>query len=247
MALNLLVALFLGVLVGLDRHFAGRRGVFAFKVVAALFGFTLGLIWNRFAPVDWSFDSVWVEISAASCAIAWGLGGEDADGTPDDENDGLADVLGMGQAATLGLASCFGAWTYAFVFVMLKVVGYFWRAALDGGSLGTEDAESSSCADELDSDMSESAPGPRASRLQWLAGEPPQSFIAALNAPYEREPAPRPSAMSPEPRQIRVVRNSAKPLDARSAANMRSIARANGTTGRHRIRTEARDPELGRR
>jgi len=248
MALNLLAALLCGALTGAERPQMARCGILAFKVAAALIGFFLGLAWSRLVPHNWSPDSVWVEISAAFCASAMGLGldgqspSDESEGgkkarAPDENKPRLLFPLAL-QAGALGLASYFGAWTYVLVFASLTATGEIWRTAVDGA---------------WSEDETESSSGPPTAAqsggdpFDHLAVERPKNFIAALNAAYQRELLPQPDSRFPEPRQIRVVHSVARPPDARSAASTRSVARASGTAAQRKIQTEARDPALGRR
>lgn len=241
MALNLLVALLFGLLIGLDCRIVGRRGDLVFNIGAALGGFTLGFIWSHLPTRDWSFDSAWVEISAACCAFAlnFAVPGEEPEPgeAADDDSADHVYFSRLSQSAALGLASFFCAWIFMVAFLALMTAGYVWRAAFPRRALAGDE----------DSSLAASTAAPGRARVEWRAGEPPRSFIAALNADYVRESALRAGSTSPESRQIRAVRNAAKPLDARSAANTRSTARANGTRGQRKIPIEARDPGLGRR
>jgi hypothetical protein len=239
-ALKLLAAVLFGVLVGLDRSSGARKRALLLSLAAALSGFLLGLAWVGFAPEDWALNSIWVELSAACCVYALGFGGDEPS-LWDEEDRRAAFALGLAQSVAFAFANAVGAWAYALGYLLLVAGGHlldYWI----------------SCALEPDESLEPRSAGAatlfdrvaKPARPDWL-DEAPRSFIAALNAACRAEPAPIPDSSSPAHRQIRVVHNVAKPLDARSAANTRPIGRAHGKEGRHKSPKEARDPAHGRR
>jgi hypothetical protein len=246
-ALNMLAAVLFGALVGLDRRLSGHQRALTFAIAFALAGLALGRLWAAFAPADWSVDSIWVEISGACCVFALGFGVDDRVPWEDLESSGSLDEddsrdlyrLRLFQAAAFGFANSVNAWAYALAFLMFMAAGHLLEWALTRALKLGGDEKPHVTGQEI-------AGASAATTAEWL-DDAPHSFIAALNAVYRDELAPRPGSSSPAPRQIRVVHNSAKPLDARSAANTRSIAPANGKAARHKIPTEARDPARGRR
>jgi hypothetical protein len=251
-ALNMLAAVLFGALVGLDRRFSGHQRALTFAIAAALAGLAFGRLWAAFAPADWYVDSIWVEISAACCIFALGFGVDDrvpwenadslAAGALDEDDSRDLYRLRLFQAAAFGFANSINAWVYALSFLMFMAAAHLLEWALTRAlELGGDEKTLPSRRDQPEMAAARAAAPP-----EWLE-DAPRSFIAALNAAYRDELAPAQGSSSPAPRQIRVVRNSAKPLDARSAANTRSIAPANGKAARHKTPTEARDPARGRR
>jgi hypothetical protein len=250
-ALNMLAAVLFGALVGLDRRLSGRQRALTFAIAAALAGLAFGRFWASFAPADWYVDSIWVEISAACCVFALGFGVDDrapwedlesAGGALDEDDSRDLYRLRLFQAAAFGFANSVNAWAYALAFLVFMAAGHLLEWALSRALKLDGDEK------VLPSrrDQQEIAGASAAATAEWIE-DAPRSFIAALNAAYRDELAPRPGSSSQAPRQIRVVHNSAKPLDARSAANTRSIAPASGKAARHKSPTEARDPARGRR
>jgi len=259
-ALTVLAAVLFGALIALDPRFGGRRAALVFIIAAALSGWIAGRIWMAFAPEDWLFDSVWVELSAACCVFALRFGGEDGgpwsatarSDEPAPDADALyeAYALRLFQAVAFGAASAVNAWAFLLAFLALMVAGRAIEAwlvrLLRVEGQRARASEAALAANRPDWAQNETD---RAGAPSWLETAP-RSFIAALNAASEAaapDQASAPGSSSPAPRQIRVVHNAAKPLDARSAASTRPIARANGTAGPHKIPTEARDPARGRR
>lgn len=249
-ALSIFAAVLFGALAGLDRRLAGHKAASAFTIAVGLSGWVIGLLWTAYAPPDWSFDSIWVELSAACCVFALGFGGEDgADSDPDETRDAL--FLRLFQSAAFGIASAVGAFGYSLAFLSFMVAGHLLEWALTrllrldsrSGNGRAHSAHEHSA--QQHSVYVHSARDIGAAR-NWLDDAPP-TFIAALNAAFADEAAPRTGSSSPEHRQIKVVHNSAKPSDARYAANTQSIARGHGTVAQRKIPTEARDPAPGRR
>jgi len=243
-ALTLFAAVLFGMLAGLDARFEGRRLAPAFCIAAAAAGWLTGLLWSAFAPEDWSFSSPWVELSAACCVFALAFGGDErADFDNFSAQEGRRDAywLRSFQALAFGIAIAVGAWAYCLAFLAFMLAGHALEAWL-------------TCLLRIDGAGEAAAPqSARVPAGQADAGAPewletaPRSFIAALNAAYRHELAETPGSSFRAPRHIRVAHNAAKPLDARSAASTRSIARGNGTAGPRKIPTEARDRAPGRR
>lgn len=155
MALNLIAAVLLGALVGLDRRIAGKDGPLPLNVMTSLFGFAAGsfLVGADLGGLD--FDSSWGEALAAISLFALGIGARGDRGKQDepvisieasggeavwrpvsdqrrDDDSSEMDAFHLVQALALGVACSFAAWTYVFCFILLMVVGYVWRTALTG-------------------------------------------------------------------------------------------------------------------
>ncbi len=129
MALSIFAAVLFGALVGLDRRLAGHKAASAFTIAAGLSGWAVGLAWTAYAPPDWSFDSIWVELSAACCVFALGFGGEDgADFDADESRDAL--LLRLFQSGAFGIASAVGAFGYSLAFLSFMVAGHLLEWAL---------------------------------------------------------------------------------------------------------------------
>ena len=266
-ALNLIAAVLLGALVGLDRRIAGKDGPLPLNVMTALFGFAAG---SFLAGADMGglvLDSSWGEALAAISLFAFGVGARGDRGKPDesvisidslgaeavwrpvsdlrrDEESSEMDAFHLVQALALGVACSFAAWTYVFCFILLMVVGHVWRTALTGAPRVALQQRPRS--QESQQALARSA---RVSLVDWFDGQPPPAFVAALTE-ASREPEtiqPRAATTPPEHRQTAAGHSAPKPLDARSAANTRPIRRGGGTVVQYRSRTEARGPGPGRR
>jgi hypothetical protein len=154
-ALNLIAAVLLGALVGLDRRIAGKDGPLPLNVMTSLFGFAAGSFLAGADLGGLSFDSSWGEALAAISLFALGIGARGDRSKPDepvisiepsggeaiwrpapdrrgDEDSSEMDAFHLVQALALGVACSFAAWTYVFCFILLMVVGYVWRTALTG-------------------------------------------------------------------------------------------------------------------
>ncbi len=252
MAFKIIAAIVFGILIGLDRHIAGKPMALAKNIGISLFGLFFGAVCLGFdlqAAGEMAFAGEGLAGFGLFALIYHELG----DSAQDDLSAeaplwrAAARLLDPAPAFALGLACALSAWTVALAGLAVKVVFNSWRLARSHLASPRRD---------LDLDFDPSGPGAECdlaafcdpalsssgAGVEWLAGQPPASFAATLAA----EPIAAHARMSREHRQTEAAHNGARTLDARSAATPRPIDFGCEIAERCKNRIGARDQAHGR-
>ena len=245
MAYQIIAAVVFGLLVGLDRHIANKPMALARHIVIALFGLFFGAVCQAIvlgAGGELAFAGEGLAGFGLFVLVVREFDGDEEDQFKARPLQRIATrLLDLAPALALGLASAYSAWTVALAFLAAKVAFNGWRLARGPQLSGRRalDPGGETRADDF------FGPAPSGGGVEWLGGEPPASFAAALRGAAAGS-NPAYARMFPEHRQTEAAHSVARMRDARSAATPRPIDLGGEKAEHNRNRTKARDPAHGR-